>query len=250
MTTGPGTGGEEGRQSPWQYNPADDLDRPLIERLRHFPRRPDMLVYGSRTLVALALRAWLLVYHRYTVAGRGNLPASGSFVVVANHASHLDALCLQCALPMRRLHRTFSAAASDYFFDSVPLTWAATVVANALPFSREVKIRQSLSLCAQLLENPGNVLILFPEGTRTKTGELGRFKPGIGALVAGRDIPVVPCFLDGAFRALRKGVWFPRPARLTLRIGPPLRFADAAPGREGAHAIATVLEKAVAALKP
>ena len=95
----------------------------------------------------------------------------------------------------------------------------------------------------------GHVLILFPEGTRTPTGELGRFKSGIARLVAGTRIPVVPCRLDGGFRAYPKGALFPRPTRLTLRIGEPQRFAAVSPEARGALAgVCTALREAVAAL--
>ena len=234
----------------WHYHPADDLDRSLTERLRHFPRQPDMFVYGARASAALTIRAWLRVYHRLEIVGRENLPANQSFVLVANHASHLDTVVLQAALPMAKLHRTFSAAACDYFFERLPLIWVAAVIANALPFSRRVKAQQSLGLCAALLQNPGNVLILFPEGTRTPTGAVGRFKPGIGLLLAGRDIPVVPCFLCGGFEAWPKGRTIPRPRKLTLRIGTPRTYTGFASDKDGALAVAADLERAVIALNP
>ena len=158
----------------WRYESAADLDQPFIERLRHFPREPDMLVYGVRSLAALALRGWLSVYHRLEIVGRENLPANGSFVLVANHTSHLDTLCLLAALPLRQLHRAFPAAARDYFFVTAPRVAAAAIFVNALPFERQIHARQSLELCRHLLANPGNVLILFPEGTRSLDGALGK----------------------------------------------------------------------------
>ena len=232
----------------WQYEPAEDLNQTMTQRLRSFPRRPDMFVFGSRIVAALAVRGWLHTYHRFTVIGHANLPVGRSFILVANHSSHLDAICLQAALPLAKLHRAFSAAASDYFFESLPLTWIAAVVANALPFSREVHVRQSLGLCEQLLCNPGNVLILFPEGTRTMTGRIGPFKPGIGRLLAGKDILAVPCHLDGAFRAWPKGRALPRPARITLRIGTPRTYGERPAGRTSALEIAADLEHAVSDL--
>lgn len=234
----------------WHYTPADDLDQSLTERLRHFPRRPEMLVHFSRVAAALLIRGWLRLYHRFEVDGREHLPRDASFVMVCNHASHLDAVCLQSALPLAKLHRTFSAAAADYFFSSIPLTWFAAIIANALPFSREVHVRQSLKLCEQLLRNPGNVLILFPEGTRSTTGRLAHFKPGIGSLLAGTDILAVPCHLSGAHAAWPKGAWLARPAKLRLRIGPARAYAHLAPGKPGALAVAADLEQAVATLTP
>src|SRR4051794_14065483 len=149
----------------WRYDPAADLDQALIERLRSFLCEPGLLVYGLRSLAAAALRCWLRLYHRFTIVGRQNLPAGRSFVLIANHASHLDALCLLSALPIRRLHRAFPAAAKDYFCVSGPRALLAAVFVNALPFERHCVPWQSLSTCAHLLENRGTVLIFFPEGT-------------------------------------------------------------------------------------
>ena len=93
------------------------------------------------------------------------------------------------------------------------------------------------------------MLILFPEGTRTADGAIGPFKPGIGFLIAGTPIPIVPCHIHGAFKAWPKGKWIPRPRKLTITIGEPLRFAEAKPAKEDALAIAEALRNAVVALR-
>ncbi len=139
----------------------------------------------------------------------------------------------------------FPAAAKDFFFESLPRTAVAAMVVNALPFDRETNIRQSLALCRQLLENPGNVLLIFPEGTRSTTGEMGEFKPGIGLLLAGTDLPVVPCRVDGAFAALPKGRLFPRPRHVSLTIGIPRNYSHFQRGKEAAQHISRDLREAV-----
>jgi len=232
----------------WQYEPAPDLDKSLAERLRCFPREPDITVYGFRSMAALLLRGWLWTYHRLEIIGRENLPTQGSYVIVANHTSHLDTLAILAAMPLGKLHRAFPAAARDYFFVSVPRLAIAAIVVNALPFGRQKHIRQSLELCRKLLANPGNVLIIFPEGTRTTTGQPGTFKPGIGTLVAGTDLPVVPCHLTGGFRAWSKGKWIPRPYKLVLRIGQPRNYSSLTPGREATEQVCADLQQAVAGL--
>lgn len=234
---------------PWHYDPARDLEQSLVERLRNFPREPDMLVYGLRSLAALAMRGWLRTYHRLVIVGRENLPRDRSFVMVANHASHLDALSLLAALPLGKVHRAFPAAARDYFFETAPRVFLAAVVVNALPFERQVHGRQSLSICWKLLENPGNILIIFPEGTRSTTGEVAEFKPGVGLLAAGTEHPVVPCYLHGAHRAWPKGAIFPRPRPLRLAIGLPRTFSHLPRGKESAGTISRELREAVVSLK-
>jgi 1-acyl-sn-glycerol-3-phosphate acyltransferase len=232
----------------WQYAPSSEADHALLERLRNFPGEPDMLVYGLRSIVALIIRALLRTYCRFEIIGEEYLRSNRSFVLVANHSSHLDTVCLLAGLPLRRLHRAFPAAAADYFFKSMPRTWIATVIVNALPFARQTHVRQSLTICGQLLSKAGNVLIIFPEGTRSRTGELQQFKPGIGALVAGRDVAVLPCYLDGAFRAWPKGSHWPRPRKVRLIIGAPRNYVRITPDKAASSAIAEELHDAIARL--
>jgi 1-acyl-sn-glycerol-3-phosphate acyltransferase len=232
----------------WRYQPTEDFDQAPIERLKNFPRHPDLWVYAARSLTNLVIRFLMRVWHRLEIVGREHLPAEGSFVMVANHGSHLDAPALLAALPLGKIHRAFPAAASDYFFTNLSKLVFSAIVVNAMPFDRKENPRQSLALCRQLLDSPGHILILFPEGTRTADGELGRFKPGIGFLVGGSDIPVVPCYLDGAYRAWPKGKWIPRPRKLRLIIGTPLQFRDYTAEKEDAVKIAERLREAVAAL--
>jgi 1-acyl-sn-glycerol-3-phosphate acyltransferase len=191
-----------------------------------------------------------MIRNHFEIIGHQNLRTNRSLVIVANHCSHIDTLCLLAALPLRKLHRAFPAAASDYFFQSVPRLWAAAILVNALPFARQARVRQSLSLCRELLANPGTILIIFPEGTRSTTGEVGEFKSGIGALVAGRDVAVAPCFIDGSFQAWPKGKRFPRPRKVRLVIGTPRNYRDRGTDKVDICSIAAELRDAVNQLRP
>jgi 1-acyl-sn-glycerol-3-phosphate acyltransferase len=232
-------------QSHWHYGPAADIGRSIPDRLRDFPRQPDIFVYGMRSVAALAVRSWLKIYHRIEITGRENLPTGGSFVMVANHTSHLDALCLLSALPLRSLNRAYPVAAEDYFFMSMPRLAAAAIFANAMPFCRRNHMRQSMNQCRRMLHQRGNILILFPEGTRSTDGEVGEFRRGVGNLVAGLNVPVVPCAIGGAHRALPKGAVLPRPRQLRLTIGAPRNYCDLDPGKESARSVSRDLRDAV-----
>jgi 1-acyl-sn-glycerol-3-phosphate acyltransferase len=105
-------------------------------------------------------------------------------------------------------------------------------------------------LCRELLANPGTILIIFPEGTRSTTGDVGEFKSGIGALVAGRDVAVVPCFIDGSFQAWPKGKRFPRPRKVRLVVGTPRNYRDRGTDKIDICAIAAELRDAVNELRP
>lgn len=231
------------------HHPVHTVDRTPIHRLRQFPREQHMLVYGLRSLSALIIRCLLHIYNHFEIIGGQNLRTNRSLVMVANHCSHIDTLCLLAALPLRKLHRAFAAAASDYFFKNIPRLWAASILVNAFPFARQTRVRQSLSLCNELLNHPGTILIIFPEGTRSTTGEVGEFKSGIGALVAGRDVAVAPCFIDGSFQAWPKGRRFPRPRKVRLIIGTPRNYRERGTDKRDICAIAAELRDAVNELR-
>lgn len=220
-------------------------ERKAVARRRRFPREADRFVCALRVIVALLIRALLRVYCRFEIVGAKYLPNDDeSFVLVANHSSHLDSVGLLAALPLRRLHRAFPMAAEDYFFRSRSRTWFATVVMNALPFARQMRVRESLAICAELLAESGNVLIIFPEGTRSRNGMIQPFKAGIGALLAGGEARVLPCYLQGAYRVWPKGRRFPRPHKVRLIVDAPRQFADEEPA-----AIAAALQRSVEELQ-
>jgi 1-acyl-sn-glycerol-3-phosphate acyltransferase len=116
---------------------------------------------------------------------------------------------------------------------------------NAMPFARQMRVRESLFICGQLLAQPGNVLIIFPEGPRSKTGETQLFKSGIGALLAGRDVSVLPCYVQGTFRAWPKGRRLPRPGKVRLIVGTARNYAGRGGEKSETGAIARELQRAV-----
>ena len=232
----------------WKYHPSPRIGAPVSESLRSFPREPGMLAYAIRSIAALLLRTWMRTYHRLRIEGRENLPTRGSYVLVCNHTSHLDTLCLLSSVPLRSIHHCFPAAAADYFFSSLPRSAVSAILINALPFDRKAKGAESLARCSALLRNDGNILILFPEGTRTTTGTMGRFRSGIGRLAAGNDLEILPCNLEGGMRAWPKGKLFPRPRRLCLRIGQAKNYRHLDRSPKSVAAVCADLEERVAKL--
>jgi 1-acyl-sn-glycerol-3-phosphate acyltransferase len=168
---------------------------------------------------------WRLV--RPTVIGREKLAkVKGGFVVVANHSSHLDTPLIVGALP-RRLSRYLAAgAAADYFFD---VWWRRGLTAlffNAFPVQRTSKRTRSVS--AKGLLARGVPLLVFPEGTRSKDGTFGPFKPGAAALAASTNSPCLPVALIGVNIAHPRGTNWPKPGRLPVGVvfGAPMWAKD------------------------
>lgn len=212
------------------YEHRTPLTLPSLER---FPRPHGLGVSALRSAIQLMTRVLLRTYNRLEIVGQENLPLDRSFIMVCNHSSHLDAMCLLASLPLTRVHRAFPVAAADYFF-ATPLRGILSVIAvNGLPIDRHHG-RDGLEMCRELLNSPGQVLIIFPEGTRTCSGAIGRFRSGVARLAAGTDTPVIPCHLSGAFDAWPKGRDLPRPLPVHLRIGRPRTFADVDPADHAA----------------
>ncbi len=230
---------------PWAYHPSPALLLSPADQLTVFPRERDMTHAALRILWTICLRAALRVYFRLRIIGRGRLPTAGSYVLVANHASHLDGVALSTVVPIRAVHRAFAAAAKDYFFSSFWRSFCSAVFINAVPFDRRAGKRESLELCADLLDVSDRVLIMFPEGTRSLTGAIQTFKQGIGILAASTDRRVVPAFIDGAHAAWPKGSRCPRPRRVRVVLGTPLEFQCVPRTREGFQQVAGEVEAAV-----
>jgi 1-acyl-sn-glycerol-3-phosphate acyltransferase len=234
----------------WQYETATDHGLSFMERLKQCPREPDPFIYAARFLSAVAIRAAMKLYNRFTIVGREHLSHDGSFVLVANHESHLDAIALLCALPLRTLHRAYPLAACDYFGANRLRLAISVILANAMLFNRNVRGVEEIKLCQRMLDERDSIFVIFPEGTRSVNGSIGLFRRGIGRLVAGTSYPVVPCYLDGTANALQKGGRYIRPARLRLIIGEARTYEQIAQNDAGVRYICADLRQAVLALAP
>ncbi|GAA2754543.1 lysophospholipid acyltransferase family protein [Amnibacterium kyonggiense] len=154
---------------------------------------------------------------RVRILGRERLSdLRGAFVVVANHTSHLDAPLLCTTLP-RRLARYISVgAAADYFFD---VRWRKGLTAlffNAFPIHR-AGINRPASEARSLLAR-GVPLIIFPEGTRSRTGKIGQFKVGAAALASQSNVPMLPVAIIGAHAAHPRGSKWPKAGRPPVAV--------------------------------
>ncbi len=232
----------------WKLRPARDLGLPAGARLRSLNREPGLVGVVVNALWRRLVRVCLRVFHRLSVTGAEHLPTAPPFVLIANHASHLDALTLASVLRGRSARSARALAAGETFFGSAGAAMVAAYAINAFPVWRGRTRQGDLATLRARLAEDGLVYILFPEGTRTRDGTMARFQPGIGALVAGTDVPVVPCFLDGAFAAWPPQRRWPRTGRLRLAIGPALRFDGVANDRAGWADVASCCESAVRAL--
>ncbi len=228
----------------WQLKPARDHELAPHEKLSSLKREGGLLSLFGHWCWRRLTRLYLRLFHRFTVSGVGNLPPP-PFVLVANHSSHLDILALTAALPTRYLGSVHPIAAEDHFFASFAGSFFAALALNALPLKRKAARGKDLALLRERLVEDRLIYVLFPEGTRSRDGCMAPFKAGIGTLMAGSAVPIVPCYIEGAFAALPAQRRWPRPGRLGLSIGQPIAVADCANAREGWVEVAARCEKAV-----
>lgn len=159
------------------------------------------------------------LYCRLRVEGRSNLPRTGGAVLAANHQSFLDIpLIGGCAVP-----RHVAFVARDSLAD---WRWLAFVMrqSGAVLVRRGTSDRRALRQMADHLV-AGDLVAIYPEGTRTRDGSLQEFKGG--ALLAARlaKVPIVPVGIRGAFEAWPRGVLVPRPRKIGVRFGAPIDSA-------------------------
>jgi 1-acyl-sn-glycerol-3-phosphate acyltransferase len=156
---------------------------------------------------ALVVRPVVLVVLGLNVRHRDRLAATGPAIVVANHNSHLDTLVLMTLFPPRQLSHVRPVAAADYFRRSRFRWWFATRVMGIVPLDRESHGAHGdpLEGCDESLRR-GEILILYPEGTRGEPEKLSSFKHGLAHLARRHPgVPVIPVFLYGLGKALPKG---------------------------------------------
>jgi len=173
---------------------------------------------------ALFVRPIMLVVLGLNVRRREQLPTQGPAVLVANHNSHLDAVTLISLFPLRMLPKLRPVAAQDYFFRNPLLKWFALRIMGILPLDREVKSKRKHPLAGinEALDR-GEIVIVFPEGSRGAPEQLGDFKAGIAHIAKkSPKAPVIPIYMHGLGKVLPKGEALLVPFFLDVFIGEPI----------------------------
>ncbi len=214
---------------------------------------PEAVSRLGKALLGLGQRAIYGGVFKVKTTGKSFIPQNRNFLVVANHASHLDMGLVKVVLGAQG-ERLVALAAKDYFFDTAIKRAYFENFTNLIPMERKGSLRESLRMAGEALKQGYNLLI-FPEGTRSVTGELGEFYPTLGFLALSYEVDVLPCYLKGTYEALPKGGVWPKSTELQVRFGPPLTYDDLKARVEGMarsesyRMVTKVAEEAVRALK-
>jgi 1-acyl-sn-glycerol-3-phosphate acyltransferase len=147
--------------------------------------------------------------YRFEVIGRENFPKEGGVLLVANHINNLDPIAMGIGAP-RPVHYMAKAELFE-----IPVIGKLASMVHAFPVKRGLSDREALRKGLSTLKE-GNVLGLFPEGTRSKTGELGKGLAGAGFFALRTDATVLPCAIIGPYKPFKRvKVVYGKPLDLT-----------------------------------
>ena len=155
------------------------------------------------------------IYFRYSRLGREHIPARGPVILAANHRSFLDPFVVGCLA-----RRPVYFVAKQELFANRLVGWLLNAL-GAFPLRRGGSDEESMATARELLAR-GEAIVIFPEGTRVRSGALGEPRRGVGRMALESGAPVVPVAVVGS-EAARRG-WRIRPCRVRLRCGRPLTF--------------------------
>ena len=213
-----------------------------------------------RVLQFLLLRPLTRYYARIRVSGLENLRGIEAPVIFApNHQSFMDVPAVLCSLPAKWREKAAPAMAKEWFeayfhpqgkpwltrFGTTLAYFVCTLFFNAFPLpQREMGARRTLRYMGDLISQ-GWCVLIFPEGDRTRTGELHPFRPGVAMLASHVRVPVIPVRIQGLEKVLNRDAHWPSHGRVQVTFGAPLRLED-----EDYAASVRRLEEAVRKLAP
>ncbi len=174
-------------------------------------------------LYFLFCKFFFKLYCPLTIQGRERLPDT-PFILCSNHNSHMDTpvLMLATGIPFNQFGMV---AAKDYFFDNPWRNLIFNMAMNLIAINRDVSrtsLMNNITACKQFVENEGKHLIIYPEGTRSLTGEIQSFKRGPALIALKLGMPLIPVYIEGTYQSLRKGYYFPRFQKIRVHIGHPI----------------------------
>jgi glycerol-3-phosphate dehydrogenase (NAD(P)+) len=167
-------------------------------------------------LIRTPLQLFFHVYLRMSRLGREHIPEHGPAIIAANHRSFFDPFIIGT---MAR--RPMYYVAKRELFEIHPLlSWLLSAL-GAFPVDRGTGDQDTIATAKRLLAR-GELVLIFPEGTRTRPGPLGKPRRGVGRLALETGVPVIPVAIVGT-ETIRRG-WRLRPHKVRVRAGRPLRF--------------------------
>jgi len=176
--------------------------------------------------VLLVAKPVIIFWLGLTVRHRERLPARGPAIIAGNHNSHLDTVALLSLFPLEEVPNVRPVAAADYFMKPGFMRWFSLNVIGIIPVARGGVTEGSdpLEECYRALER-GEILLIFPEGSRGEPEQMAELKSGISYLAKRfPTVPVIPVFMRGLGKSMGKGTFIPIPFFVDVFVGRPFSW--------------------------
>ena len=170
-------------------------------------------------LIQCSLQLAAVLVYRVRYSGRRHIPSEGGVLVVSNHQSHLDPPLVGIGCP-----RLMNYLARDSLFHFAPFGRFIHSI-NAIPIDRKGIGLAGIKEALKRLKR-GEMVLIFPEGTRSSDGEIAPFRPGFTTLAVRSKAAILPVAVDGAFQAFPRWRKFPGPGRIRVHYGTPMLPAE------------------------
>jgi long-chain acyl-CoA synthetase len=187
-----------------------------------------LIIFTGLSMVKMVSKT----FFRLKTEGLENIPEKGPYIITPNHASYLDAFVVVSAMPIPLFKDLYILGIKKYFTGIFGESFAA--LANVIPIDQEMYLNKALQMSSYVLRN-GKSLLVFPEGGRSFDGELMEFKKGVGILAIELDMPVIPTYIYGSYKALPRRAKWPKFPEIKVKFGKPVypRDIDMAKKPEG-----------------
>ena len=189
-------------------------------------------------LLRAIVKLFFTVFFRITYTGHANIPASGPVIVASNHVSFWDPPVIGCGM-----QRSIHFMAKEELFNFPIFSWVIREL-KAFPVKRGTADRNAIRTALSLLEQ-GEIVGLFPEGTRSKTGLLGRAEPGLALIAAKSGAVIVPTALIGTDKILCGWRMFPK---IEVKFGKPIIVEKGVANKESLDKLTKQMMSEIAAL--
>lgn len=199
----------------------------------------NILIYYLSTIIFLI---FLKIWNRFKIIGRENIPSKGGVIIASNHASFLDppivgSGCFKRPVTFMARDTLWNSKFSKWWLDSV----------GCIPLSRSFGDTKALKTSIKIL-NSGDIISLFPEGTRSSNGEIQSAKSGIGFIIGKSQCVVIPAFIHNSYKAFPKGSKSIKPLSICIKFGKPItkdEFKSLGTGRDAYTNYAALVMKKI-----
>ena len=182
--------------------PGDDTLTPLMQK--NFPVEKKWFDYTNFKFYNLLTR-WV---YKVDITGLENLPQQGSYLLCPNHQTNFDFLWITLNFSKKQFQNLGCLAKKELFNTSLASKMLARIC-GMIPIDRNCQNVEALSLCRQKIREGWHFLV-YPEGTRTQTGEMGEFKKGAATLAVSENVPIIPIKIKGGFEIFPAGCKLPK----------------------------------------